>query len=314
MKMLNDIWVIGETTSKYLLALVAKAKLMANKIDGRVCTLLMNDNDSDICIAAGADVVYLLDGLQECVDDGAIARAIGGMILEMEPSIILFLATVRNKGIAPAIAAQLGTGLTADCTDLDMDESGLLIQSRPTFGNTVIAEIICKKLRPQMATVRQGVFLDPVLDAKRSGITVHKSLIVESRIQSIGFVPSQYNRVLAESKIIVAGGKGIGSIQGFDYLQKIANNMQGCIGASRAAVDAGYAPYCWQIGQTGIVVRPRLYIAVGISGSIQHLVGMRSSDIIVAINSDANAPIFAYANYGIVGDWRNIMDTWMKLK
>lgn len=304
----KDIWVIGDKLLKYDLALLSKARSMAGVCKGRVIAAMIYETDAKSCIRAGADEVYLLKGLEAAADDSAIAHALASLLREHHPGTVLFQATVRGRAIAPAVAALLKTGLTADCIDLEMEDSGLLLQKRPALGDSIIAEIVCQKHRPQIATVRQGVFKEPSVQEGRQG-TVHEVLLpVTDAVTRTGFVPSQNSQHLTEAKIILAGGAGIGSRAGFDYMQEIALQIGGCVGASRSAVDAGFAPYSWQIGQTGIAVRPSLYIAVGISGAVQHLVGISASNYIVAINKDAKAPILQYADYAIIGDWRNALD------
>jgi electron transfer flavoprotein alpha subunit len=307
----NDIWVIGDKIIPYNLALISKARAMADICGGSVTALSLYEDNPQDCIRAGADGVYLLRGLQEVSDDSAIAEALAGIISKDKPGTVLFQATIRGRAIAPAIAAILGTGLTADCIDLDMDQAGCLLQKRPALGDSIIAEIICEKHRPQMATVRPGILPEPVWRENSTGQIDKIPVRILPKTVRTGFLKSRNDYALSQAGIILAGGAGIGSREGFDYLHHIASCIGGCVGASRAAVDAGYAPYHWQIGQTGVAVRPRLYIAVGISGSVQHLVGMNTSDYIIAVNHDRNAPIFSYADYGIVGDWKETMDQFL---
>lgn len=311
MKKVNEIWVIGDKKVNSLLSLISKARAMADKSNGRVRVILLYPYDPDSCIYAGADEVCIINGLKDVADDAAVANALADMIGKAMPNTVLFQATIRSRGIAPAIAALLETGLTADCTDLSMDEDGLLLQIRPAFGNSIIAEIVCKEHRPQMATVRPGVFANPILDKSRSGAIKHISIEASSKINRIRFEETEGTDILSEAKIIIAGGAGIGSKEGFDYLHDIAKRIGGAVGASRAAVDAGYAPYSCQIGQTGVIVRPRLFIAVGISGAVQHIAGMSNSDYIIAVNTDRKAPIFNYADYGIVADWKKVVNQWI---
>ncbi len=311
MRISNDIWVIGDKQMKYDLALLSKARSMADVCAGKVYAVMLYETDPDYCIWAGADEVYLLQGLEKIADDSAIAHALASLLRENMPGTVLFQATVRGRAIAPAVAALLGTGLTADCIDLKMEESGQLLQKRPALGDSIIAEIVCDKLRPQMATVRPGILEDPKFQVKRTGKVSKFPIEINALVTRTGFTPVQSNELLSDAKIIIAGGVGIGSREGFDYLREIALQIGACVGASRAAVDAGYAPYSWQIGQTGIAVKPNLYIAVGISGAVHHLVGMSASDYIVAINKDAKAPILRYADYAIIGEWRQILEKWL---
>lgn len=303
----KDIWVIGDKVMKYNLALLSKARSMAKVCGGSVTAVMLYEDNPGLCMQAGADEVYFLQGLDTVSDDSAIAGTLAEIIRKGMPGVVLFQATVRGRAIAPAVAVLLKTGLTADCIDLEMDVTGRLLQKRPALGDSIIAEIVCDKHWPQMATVRPGVLPEPVLRERNTGKASTIPISVLSKVMRTGFTSSQNHAVLSEARIILAGGVGIGSREGFEYLQQIAGRIGGCVGASRAAVDAGYAPYTWQIGQTGVAVRPRLYIAVGISGAVQHLVGMNTSEYIIAVNKDRNAPIFNYADYGIAEDWRIVM-------
>jgi electron transfer flavoprotein alpha subunit len=204
------------------------------------------------------------------------------------------------------VATELYTGLTADCTGLDIDpETNLLRQTRPAFGGNIMATIICPNYRPQMATVRHRVFEMPAADERRQGQVVPVQPVMgaaEIVTQVVDFIKEQGQVNLADAKIIVSGGRGVGGPEGFAPVRELAEVLGGALGASRAAVDAGWIPYAHQVGQTGRTVRPDLYIACGISGAVQHLAGMGTAKIIVAINKDPEAPIFTVANYGIVGD------------
>ena len=217
-------------------------------------------------------------------------------------------ATSLGRDLAGAVATSLGTGLTADCTKLDVDpEAKVLLQTRPAFGGNIMATILCANHRPQMATVRPRVMLKPFKDELRTGVLVEESLgIKEENIKTkfVEFIPDEMANVinLEDAKIIVAGGRGVGSKEGFDVLRELADALGGEIGASRGAIESGWISADHQVGQTGKTVRPKVYFACGISGAIQHLVGMQNSDVIVAINNDSNAPIFNVATYGIVGD------------
>lgn len=207
------------------------------------------------------------------------------------------------------VAARLDTGLTADCTELAITEDGLLKQIRPAFGGNLTAEILCRTHRPQLASVRPGVFALP--EAEESAPPMQKHLELKETMQflkRLSFQPSQNDVSLQNAQVIVTGGKGIGSAKGFEKLQKLASLLGGAVGATRSAVDAGWISYAHQIGQTGVNVHPKLYIAFGVSGFVQHTVGMNSSEIVVAVNTDRNAPIFSCADYGIVGDWEEAAD------
>ena len=227
-----------------------------------------------------------------------------------QPSILLAGATALGRGLIPRLAARLDTGLTADCTALDIDpDERILLQTRPAFGGNIMATIVCRHTRPQIATVRPRVLpaIEPTgapappvvrIDADESWFDPRQRVIRVVRESAGG------GGGIESADAIVAGGKGLGGPQGFDDLRRFAERIGAAVGASRAAVDAGWIDYATQVGQTGKTVQPKLYVAVGISGSVQHRVGMQSAEAIVAINSDPHAPIFNVADYGIVGDWR----------
>lgn len=258
-------------------------------------------------IAYGADRVLL-------ADDPALATyrtEVYAHLLEEwcrqeRPAILLFGASSRGRDLAGSVATALHTGLTADCTALEIDqETGLLLQTRPAYGGNIMATIITPHRRPQMATVRHRVFEPPPRDPSRSGTIVPMPVnldLFQIMTEVLEFVRGNEQVNLADARIIVAGGAGVGSAEGFAPLRELAAVLGGAVGASRAAVDAGWIPYAHQVGQTGRTVRPDLYIACGISGAIQHLAGMSTSKVIVAINTDPHAPIFDIATYGIIGD------------
>jgi electron transfer flavoprotein alpha subunit len=228
------------------------------------------------------------------------------LVRQHKPQILIMGASSRGRDLAGSAATQLVTGLTADCTSLDIDpETRLLRQTRPAFGGNIMATILCPAHRPQMATVRHRVFEVPPKDSGRKGQVVReKALLAEDEIVTkvVDFVVSEGDVNLADARIIVSGGRGVKGPEGFAPIEELAHVLGGAVGASRAAVDAGWIPYMHQVGQTGRTVRPDLYIACGISGAIQHLAGMRTAKVIVAINRDPEAPIFDVAHYGIVGD------------
>ena len=260
-------------------------------------------------LAYGADRVFV-------VDDPTLARyrtdpyaaILVDLVHEYKPEILIMGASSRGRDLAGSVATQLVTGLTADCTALDIDpETRLLRQTRPAFGGNIMATILCPEHRPQMATVRHRVFEVP--EKRQAGpgagqIVRHTPKLSEDQIASkvIDFVTEEGDVNLADARIIVSGGRGVKGPEGYAPIRELAEVLGGAVGASRAAVDAGWIPYAHQVGQTGRTVRPDLYIACGISGAIQHLAGMRTAKVIVAINKDPEAPIFDVAHYGIVGD------------
>ncbi len=258
-------------------------------------------------IAYGADRVFLVDDpTLEVYRTDPYARCLVELVRKYKPEIFLLGASSRGRDLAGAVATQLYTGLTADCTGLDIEpETRLLLQTRPAFGGNIMATIKCPNHRPQMATVRHRVFEMPVPDPTRQGqIVREKAVMLEEKIASkvVDFITEEGEVNLADAKIIVSGGRGVKGPEGFEPIRELAEVLGGAVGASRAAVDAGWIPYAHQVGQTGRTVRPDLYIACGISGAIQHQAGMKTSKVIVAINKDPEAPIFQIAHYGIVGD------------
>jgi electron transfer flavoprotein alpha subunit len=258
-------------------------------------------------ISYGADRVFL-------VDDPTLARyrtdpyavVLVDLVKRYKPEILILGASSRGRDLAGSAATRLVTGLTADCTSLEIDpETRLLRQTRPAFGGNIMATILCPEHRPQMATVRHRVFEVPPKDETRAGQIIREvALLAEEEIATkvIDFLVSEGDVNLADARIIVSGGRGVKGPEGFKPIEELAQVLGGAVGASRAAVDAGWIPYMHQVGQTGRTVRPDLYIACGISGAIQHLAGMRTAKVIVAINRDPEAPIFDVAHYGIVGD------------
>ena len=239
-------------------------------------------------------------------DDGAVAAHLAEFVRKWGSTTILAPATVRMRNIMPMLAWHLNAGLTADCTALQMDGEALL-QTRPAFGNSLMATIRSMS-DVQMATVRPGTFR-PVKRPANNVPVIHEDYQpVGDRVQKMDFVPFSNAKPLSQAQIIVAGGMGVGSKEGFQKLERLAAKLGAGLGASRTAVDAGFAPFSSQVGMTGVTVSPRLYIVFGISGAVQHLAGMSGAEKVIAINSDPKAPIFDYADFGIVGDWEEICD------
>jgi electron transfer flavoprotein alpha subunit len=258
-------------------------------------------------IAYGADRVFLVDDpTLKVYRTDPYARILVELVKKYKPEIFLLGASTRGRDLAGAVATYLYTGLTADCTGLEIEEgSNLLLQIRPAFGGNIMATIKCPNHRPQMATVRHHVFEMPAPDESRQGqIIREKAVLLEEQIATkvLDLIVEKNEVNLADAKIIVSGGRGVKGPEGFAILHELAEVLGGAVGASRAAVDAGWISYAHQVGQTGRTVRPDLYLACGISGAIQHQAGMRTSKVIVAINKDPEAPIFQIADYGIVGD------------
>lgn len=287
----------GGTLSKEL-NVPLSAVLFGNKIAGCAKDLIEH----------GADKVYVFDDpiFMEFQDD-PYADALAHLIEEEKPEIVLMGATNIGRSFASRVAAKIKTGLTADCTGLAIDsKTRNLMQTRPAFGGNIMATILTKNHRPQMATVRHKVFKMTARDAKRKGEIINKKLdfsTFTNRTKYLKFVKDLTTKVnLADADIICSGGRGLGNPEGFKLIEQLAEALNGAVGSSRAAVDAGWIPYSHQVGQTGRTVAPKIYFACGISGAIQHQVGMSSSDVIVAINIDADAPMMKLANFAIEGD------------
>ena len=259
-------------------------------------------------IYRGADKVFVVDlpQLKHYISEN-YTKVISGLIGKYKPEIILAGATTTGRSLVARIAISLYTGLTADCTGLEIDkEKNILIQTRPAFGGNIMAQIICPDFRPQMATVRHKVMPEANIDSSRTGeiiVETFDSAQCDDRIKFLDFIKETIATVnLAEADIIVSGGRGLGEAKNFKLIEELSEVLGAAVGSSRACVDAGWIPYSHQVGQTGRTVCPKIYIACGISGQIQHLVGMQSAKMIIAINKDPDAPIFKVANYGIVGD------------
>ena len=253
----------------------------------------------------GAEKIHTLPDSFRCADEAAFALWLQERLTVWGDEIVLAPATVQMRSILPMTAWHLQAGLTADCTALSLAD-GRLLQTRPAFGNSLMADI--ETLSPiQMATVRPGTFR-PVKTPKKAAVT-EEAPPAESQCVKLLEENAQGGGVtLHQADIVVAGGAGIGSKEGFVKLEKLAEKLGGAVAASRCAVDAGYAPYRAQVGMTGVTVSPKVYIAVGISGAVQHLAGMSGAEKVIAINSDPKAPIFDYADYGFVGDWETVVD------
>jgi electron transfer flavoprotein alpha subunit len=289
--------------------LLGEGRRLCNKLNAPLMVLVIGSHVShlaDEAIYRGADKVYLCDSAELLhYRTRPYSRVCLNVIRTFKPEIVLMGATYTGRDLAGAIATHLPTGLTADSTQLDVDSDRLLLASRPAFSEKMLATILCKQFKPQMATARAGVYEALPRDTSRVGeiITVTPQINPdEIATEVLEFVEAREKVNLADADVIVAGGRGLGGPGGFQVLQELADALGGVVGASRAAVDLGWIGHEHQVGQTGITVRPKLYFAVGISGAVQHVVGMQNSSYIVAINKDPQAPIFKIANYAIVGD------------
>lgn len=259
-------------------------------------------------IAGGADRVLLAEHPElEQFREDVYAAILEQVIREYKPEVVLAGATAIGRSVIPYVATAIGAGLTADCTRLEIREAdGMLLQTRPAFGGNIMATIECPNTRPQMATVRPKVMAPAESDPSRQGEVIEIAMderLLQSRMQVIESVVNTEDQVnIQEVEALVAGGRGLDSAKGFELLRELAGELNAAVAASRAAVDAGWIPYPHQVGQTGKTVNPKLYIACGISGAVQHAVGMQSAEVVVAINRDKDAPIFDIATYGLVGD------------
>ena len=292
-----------EAGHRHALELIAKARTLSSE----VIALCEDEAACGACLAAGADRAALLP---LAPDDCAQGDAVSAALYRLAPDSVLFPATVRGRFLSGWAAARLQTGLTADCTALGVTPDGLLLQSRPAFGGNLTADILCREKRPQMASVRPGVFTMPETEGNVPAAPIEKLDVRPLRdyLTREGFTPAQNAVSLQDAQVIVAGGKGVGSRKGFDKLFRLAALLGGAVGATRSAVDAGYIGYAHQIGQTGVTVRPRLYIVFGASGAIQHTVGMSAAKTVIAVNRDRLAPIFRCADYGVAADWEETID------
>ena len=310
----KGVWIFCEQkhgkANKAAYELLGEGRRLADILQVKLSAVFMGSNlDSEIrrLIAHGADTVYKCEAtVLESFNDEIYADTLISLIETHKPEIVLFTATTYSRSIAPKIASRLNVGLTADCTELDINpDNRVLLQTRPTFGGNLMATIVCAKERPQMATVRPMVMKPLTPDYSRKGEIISHTAIISEKlsttvIKTVNHLSSMRN--ISEAEIIVAVGRGIGEQKNIRMIEELAQLLGASIGASRAVVDAGWMEYDQQIGQTGKTVRPKIYFACGISGAIQHLAGMSSSDIVIAINKDSEAPIFKISTYAIVGD------------
>ena len=310
------------------LELLGKAKSLAEDLDEKKVTAVLLGSDvkglTDKLAEYGADRVIVVDD-PELKDyrTEPYTHALASVIKEFKPEILLVGATAIGRDLGPRVSSRVHTGLTADCTQLDIGDFPLapvegqeqkhkqLLMTRPAFGGNTIATIACPDFRPQMATVRPGVMqkIDPIKDAKAEVVEFNPGFEKNDCYTEIIKIVKETSAVadIQAAKILVSGGRGVGSPENFKILEELAEVVNGTVSCSRAVVDSGWKPKDLQVGQTGKTVRPNVYFAIGISGAIQHVAGMEESDIIVAINKDEDAPIFDVADYGVVGDLNKIV-------
>jgi electron transfer flavoprotein alpha subunit len=310
----KDVWIFVELheqeIKKVSFELASKAREIADTLGERVGAVILGGKVKHLCddIAAyGIDVIYTAENENLIqYNTSNYAGILTGLILKYKPNIVLFPATHLGRDLAPRVAAALEVGLTADCTGLSIKD-GLLLQTRPAFGGNIMADIISPSARPQMATIRPNVMKVQSPDSTRKAEIISIPVDIDPKamriiIKEIIKTTESGTKSLDEADIVISGGRGMDSAENFKILEDLAETINGVVGASRAAVDAGWRPRSDQVGQSGKTVSPKLYIACGISGKIQHQVGMKSSDTIIAINTDPEAPIFDIADCGIVGD------------
>ncbi|MFC5699697.1 electron transfer flavoprotein subunit alpha/FixB family protein [Cohnella faecalis] len=311
----RGVWVFIEEKDGAIapvsLELLGAGRQLAEKRKTALAGVIIGENVGDLAQSAfeyGADVAYVYDDpIFRHYRTETFMKAMLACVQKHKPEILLYGATSTGKDLASAVATDLPTGLTADTTQLDVEEdTGLLLASRPAFGGNIMATILCKKYRPQMATVRPKVMKALPCEKGRSGEIIQESIpLVESDVRTkvLEIVRATEKRVkIDEADIVVAGGKGLGGPQGFQLVHRLADVLGAAVGGSRDVVEAGWIGHHHQVGQTGATVTPKIYFAIGISGAIQHIVGMQNSGLIIAVNKDPKAPIFGACHYGIVGD------------
>lgn len=315
--MANDVWVYiehkeGETTPMSF-ELLGIGKTLANDLGSSLCAFVIGDQVGQTAKEAfqyGASKVYAIEGaLFKAFNPEAYSKAASVLLDKYKPELALFRATSQGVDVAAASAAKLGFGLCTDSIGIRI-EGGQVKLTRAAFGGSYTVTVVNEKAKPQIATVRSKAYAMPEKDTTKSGEAVKEPLMINEadlNTKFLEFMKSQIKVNLVEADIIVSGGRGTGGPEGFNILKELADTLGGAVGASRAAVDSGWMPYEHQVGQTGKTVKPKIYIACGISGAIQHLAGMKTSDCIVAINKDPEAPIFKNATIGIVADYKVII-------
>lgn len=316
----SDVWTLAERRGGELhsvsFELLTRGRALADARGCRLCSVVLGDeipaSEPEELVARGADRVYVVENA--ALGDFLVESYAGALLYLIEryrPEVLIAAATTQGRTLMPYVSMKAHAGLTADCTGLEMgDVKGakrkLLLATRPAFGGNIMATIVCRRHQPQMSSVRPRVFSMPSYEPEPQGEIIDEVLMTDDEafracIHDI-IRPEGEGVDIEYAEVIVAGGRGLGSPEGFALLEELAEVMGGVVGASRPCVDAGWIDYTHQVGQTGKTVRPKIYIAAGISGAIQHRVGMQNSDFIVAINNDPNAPIFEIADVGIVGD------------
>ena len=314
----KDVWVYVEhkegafTPMSY--ELFGIGRKLAGDLGSNLCALVIGENTDQLAKEAGyygASKVYAVDGAPfKSFRAQAYAKAAATVMDKYKPDLVLYRSTTQGADLSAACAVALDTGLGSDAIGLEIDGAKAVKMTRAAFGGRYLVGVVNSKTKPQMATVRPKVFAMAERDESKQAEVVKEAVTVaedDLRTKVLEFMRSEVQVNLVEADIIVSGGRGVGKPEGFKILRDLANTLGAALGASRAAVDSGWIPQEHQVGQTGKTVKPKIYIACGISGAIQHLAGMRTSDCIVAINKDAEAPIFRVASYGIVGDYNQVV-------
>lgn len=316
----NNVWVIAEQRQGKIapvtIELIGEGRKLADILKKELVVVVNGyqmKEEVEKLLHYGVNKVFYMESplLKDFSTDGYV-KVFADLVLEKKPEIVLIGASSIGRDIGPRLAARLGTGLTADCTKLEIDETDhKLLMTRPAFGGNLMATIVCPKNRPQMSTVRPGVMEKAVYQEEIAGeIEVITPDLCEADIRTEleTIIPDDNKKVnLVDAKIVVSGGRGLKTAEGFTLVKELADALGGVVGSSRACVEAGWIDASHQVGQTGTTVRPDLYIACGISGAIQHLAGMNESKYIVAINKDSKAPIFEICDYGIIGDLNKVI-------
>lgn len=311
----HDVWVFAEQRDNKLMQapieLLGEGRKLADAIGCKLCAVICGSGKDELIkelFEYGAETVYYAEDerLNQYTTDG-YSKVIGLAIDKYKPEIVLLGATHIGRDLGPCLAVNCNTGLTADCTKLEIDPNTKgIMQTRPAFGGNLMATIICPEHRPQMSTVRPGVMEKPERQPGRTGEIIKLEISLSDsdiRTKVLEVVKTTKEIVsLTDAEIIVSGGRGLGNAEGFELLRKLADKLNATVAGSRGAVDAGWIDHAYQVGQTGTTVKPKIYFACGISGAIQHVAGMQNSGLIVAINTNENAPIFDIADIGITGD------------
>ncbi|MEA4933190.1 MAG: electron transfer flavoprotein subunit alpha/FixB family protein [Lawsonibacter sp.] len=315
----QGVWVCLDQTGGKIAGvsyeMLSEARKLADQRSAEVSAVLIGSGVKDqakAAIAYGADNVYVCDApVLTDYRTESYCKVLAGLVRAHNPEVLFLSASNNGRDLAARLASRLETGLASDCVALRLDGEGQLVATRPTFGGNIMSDVIFPEQRPAMCTIRPNAMEKAEPDPTRTGKVVDVPVDVQEedlRTKVLELIAKASGEVsLTDAQIIVSGGRGLGDASGFALIQELADTLHAAVGASRAAVDAGWIPYEHQVGQTGKTVGPKLYIACGISGALQHLAGMKTSDVIVAVNKDEEAPIFSVANYGIVGDLYQVL-------